>query len=73
MTIREIRLPQDEPAILAFIQGLQDYELRFEANRRRDPGFAADHWRDAQHRCAEKHGVTLVAAAGGKPAGWAFA
>ncbi len=73
MTIREIRLPQDEPAILAFIQGLQDYELRFEANRRRDPGFAADHWRDAQHRCAEKHGVMLVAEAGGKPVGWAFA
>lgn len=73
MTIRDVRLPQDEPAILSFIQGLQDYELQFEANRSRDPDFVAAHWRDAQHRCAEKHGVMLMAEDGGKPVGWAFA
>ncbi|RZA14549.1 MAG: GNAT family N-acetyltransferase [Lysobacteraceae bacterium] len=71
--IRDARLPGDEPAILSFIQGLQDYELQFEANRSRDPGFVAEHWRDAQHRCAEKHGTMLVAEDGGKPVGWAFA
>ncbi len=39
MTVRDARLPQDEPAILSFITGLQDYEAAFEPNRRRDPGF----------------------------------
>jgi GNAT superfamily N-acetyltransferase len=71
--IREARLPQDEPAILSFINGLQDYEAAFEPNRRRDPNFAADHWREAQHRCAERHGIMLVAEDGGKAVGWAFA
>ncbi len=71
--IRDARLPQDEPAILAFIAGLQDYEAAFEPNRRRDPAFAADHWRDAQHLCAEKHGAMFVAEEGGAPVGWAFA
>ena len=73
MTIREARLPADEPAILSFINGLQDYEAAFEPNRRRDPAFAADHWRDAQHRCAQKHGIMLIAEDSGKAVGWAFA
>lgn len=73
MTVREARLPQDEPAILSFIQSLQDYELQFEPNRRRDPAFAVDHWRDVQHTCAEKHGVILIAEQDGAPVGWAFA
>ncbi len=78
MTIREARLPQDEPAILSFINGLQEYEAAFEPNRRRDPNFAVDHWREAQHRCAEKHGVMLIAEdfvpeVGVKPVGWALA
>lgn len=78
MTIRQARLPADEPAILSFINGLQDYEAAFEPNRRRDPDFAAEHWRDAQERCAEKHGVMLIAEdfvpeVGAKPVGWAFA
>jgi GNAT superfamily N-acetyltransferase len=73
MTIRDIRLPDDEPAILAFIRALQDYESGLEPNRRRDPAFAADHWRDAQHRCAEKHGAMFIAEQDGRPVGWAFA
>ena len=71
--IRECRLPQDEPAILSFITGLQDYEAAFEPNRRRDPDFAVDHWRDVQERCAEKHGTMFIAEQDGKPVGWAFA
>ena len=71
--IREVRLPQDEPAILSFIQGLQDYESGFEPNRRRDPAFAADHWRDVQDICAQKHGAILIAEQGGAAVGWAFA
>lgn len=73
MSIREAVLPADEPAILSFITGLQDYEAAFEPDRRRDPGFAAEHWRELQHRCAENHGVFLIAEEAGKPVGWAFA
>lgn len=73
INIREARLPQDEPAILSFINGLQDYEATFEPDRRRDPDFAVDHWRDLQHRCAEKHGIILIAEEAGTPLGWAFA
>jgi GNAT superfamily N-acetyltransferase len=58
---------------LSFINGLQDYEAAFEPDRRRDPGFAVEHWRDLQHRCAERHGIMLIAEDGGRPAGWAFA
>jgi GNAT superfamily N-acetyltransferase len=70
--VRDAELPQDEPAILSFITGLQDYEAAFEPNRRRDPQFPADHWRDVQHTCAEKHGAMFIAEAAGKPIGWAF-
>jgi GNAT superfamily N-acetyltransferase len=73
MSIREAHLPADEPAILSFINGLQDYEAAFEPDRRRDPGFAADHWRELQHRCAETHGTFLIAEEAGAPVGWAFA
>jgi GNAT superfamily N-acetyltransferase len=71
--IRDACLPQDEPAILGFINGLQDYEAVFEPDRRRDPDFAIEHWRELQHRCAERHGVMLIAEDGGKAVGWAFA
>jgi GNAT superfamily N-acetyltransferase len=73
MTIREARLPADEPAILSFIKGLQDYEAAFEPNRRQDSDFALEHWREAQRRHAEKHGVFLIAEDNGAPVGWAFA
>jgi GNAT superfamily N-acetyltransferase len=73
LTVRDASLPQDEPAILSYIQQLQDFEAQFEPNRRRDPAFAVDHWRDVQHRCAEKHGAMFIAEQGGNPVGWAFA
>src|SRR5579875_2452348 len=73
MRIREARLPADEPAILSFIAGLKDYEAAFEPDRRRDPDFAADHWRELQHRCAQSHGIFLIAEEAEKPVGWAFA
>lgn len=52
---------------------MQDYEAAFESDRRRDPDFTADHWRDVQHRCAENHGIFLIAEDGDQPVGWAFA
>ena len=52
---------------------MQDYEAGFESDRRRDPNFAIEHWRELQHRCAEKHGIMLIAEDAGKPVGWAFA
>ena len=61
ISIRAARLPDDEPAILSFITGLQDYEAAFEPDRRRDPDFAVEHWRELQRRHAEKHGVVLIA------------
>ena len=73
MTIREAKLPSDEPAILSFINGLQDFEATFEPDRRRDPDFATQHWRELQHRCAEKHGIMLIAEDADKAVGWAFA
>ena len=73
MTIREAKLPSDEPAILSFINGLQDFEASFEPDRRRDPDFAVQYWRELQHRCAEKHGIMLIAEDADKAVGWAFA
>jgi GNAT superfamily N-acetyltransferase len=72
-SIRDARLPADEPAILSFITGLQDYEAAFEPDRRRDPNFAVAHWRNLEHRCAERHGIFLIAEDDQKPVGWAFA
>ncbi len=72
-SVREAQLPQDEPAILSFITGLQDYEAGFESDRRRDPNFVIEHWRELQHRCAEKHGIMLNAEEAGQAVGWAFA
>ena len=74
MTIRDARLPDDEPAIFSFLHGLQDHEAGFEPDRRRDPQWAVEHWREVRRRCAERHGIMLVAEdAGGQPVGWAFA
>jgi len=72
--VREVRLPDDEPAILSFLHGLQDYEAAFEPDRRRDPEWAVEHWREVQHRAAERHGIMLIAEdADGRKVGWAFA
>jgi len=71
MTIRAARLPEDEPAILSFIWGLQKFENAFEPNRRVDLDFAAEHWADVQAQ-ASARGAMFVAEADGKAAGWAF-
>ncbi|MBN9546874.1 MAG: GNAT family N-acetyltransferase [Alphaproteobacteria bacterium] len=71
MTIRAVRLPDDEPAILSFIWGLQKFENAFEPNRRLDPGFAGEHWADVRRQVAQR-GAMFMAEAGGHPVGWVF-
>ena len=62
-----------KPAILSFIAALQKYELGFEANRRTDADFPAEHWAVTQNRAHTHHGTILIAEDGGKKQGWAFA
>ena len=69
--IREARLPDDEPAILSFILGLQEYENAFEPNRRLDPAFAPQHWADVRAKAASR-GAILIAEQDGAPVGWAL-
>src|SRR5579862_9280815 len=70
MTIRAARLPEDEPAILSFIWGLQTFENAFEPNRRLDPDFAAEHWPDVRAQ-SQSRGAIFVAENEGGPVGWA--
>lgn len=71
MTIRAARLPEDEPAIMSFIWGLQEFENAFEANRRLDSKFASEHWTVMRALAAER-GAIFIAEADGKPVGWAL-
>jgi GNAT superfamily N-acetyltransferase len=69
--VRLARLPDDEPAILSFIWGLQKFENAFEPNRRLDPAFGAAHWADVQVQAAAR-GAMFIAEHDGRPVGWAF-
>ena len=69
--IRAVRLPEDEPAILSFIWGLQTFENAFEPNRRLDPDFGAEHWADVRGQ-AEARGALFIAEGESGPVGWAF-
>jgi GNAT superfamily N-acetyltransferase len=74
MPVREARLPEDESAILSFMQGLQEYEAAFESDRRLDPEWAQAHWCVVQDRYVRQHGIVLLAEDDkGIPVGWAFA
>ena len=70
-TIREARLPDDEPALLSFIAGLQHYEHAIEPDRRIDPAVGADYFAVLTKRVAENQGRIFVAEADGKAIGWA--
>ena len=69
--VRLARLPDDEPAILSLIWGLQKFENVFEPNRRLDPAFAAEHWADVQAQVAAR-GALFIAENCGRAVGWAF-
>jgi GNAT superfamily N-acetyltransferase len=68
ITVRPARLPDDKPAILTFIWGLQRYEAGFEYDRRLDPAYGEDQFA-AMMEEAEK-GTIFVAEAAGQLVGW---
>jgi GNAT superfamily N-acetyltransferase len=69
--IRAARLPDDEPAILSFIWGLQKFENAFEPNRRLDLAFATEHWADVRGQAAAR-GAIFIAENDGHAVGWAL-
>ena len=69
--VRLAHLPDDEPAILSFIWGLQEFENAFEPNRRLDPAFGAEHWADVQVQVAMRVAI-FIAEHDARPVGWAF-
>lgn len=68
LTVRPARLPEDKPAILDFIWGLQRYEAEFEHDRRLDPAYGEDQFAYMMKE-AEK-GITFVAEMEGRLVGW---
>lgn len=68
ITVRPARLPEDKPAILAFIWGLQRYEAGFEYDRRLDAAYGEDQYA-AMMAEAEK-GTIFVAESKTGLVGW---
>jgi GNAT superfamily N-acetyltransferase len=72
--IRTAEFPRDKPAALVFIDGLQEWEYRFEKNRRLDSTVAADHFATLEKDFAAKpHAVYLAEAPDLTALGWAVA
>lgn len=69
--IREARLPEDRPAILSFIHGLQVYERAIEPDRRTDDRVAAEFYDYIVPHALEHKGRIFIAELGGAPMGWA--
>jgi len=69
--IRAADLARDKPVLLSFIDGLQAFEHRFEADRRLDATVAAEHFAKLERELAEKGGAIFVAeGADGAALGW---
>jgi GNAT superfamily N-acetyltransferase len=72
--IRAARLPDDKPAILGFIMGLQYFEKAIEPDRRVDPNVADEFYPVIVERVAKRNGCILIAEdADAKAIGWAAA
>jgi GNAT superfamily N-acetyltransferase len=70
--IRPAEFPRDRAAGLAFIDGLQEYEYRFEKNRRLDAAVAEEHFATMERDFALKpHAVFIAQARDGAALGWA--
>jgi GNAT superfamily N-acetyltransferase len=68
ISVRPARLPDDKPAILGFIDGLQRYEAAFEPDRRLDPAYAEDQYAELSKKA--ERGVIFVAESEDRPVGW---
>jgi len=72
--IRAARLPEDKPAILRFILGMQHFEKAIEPDRRIDPAVEEESYAAITERVAKRNGRILIAeSASGKALGWAAA
>lgn len=69
ITVRLAQLPEDKPAILDFIWGLQRYEAAFEHDRRLDPDYAEDQFAAILARA--ELGAIFIAEVDGHIMGWA--
>lgn len=70
-TIRPGDPARDRAAMLSFIDGLQEFEYRFEPNRRLDATVAAEHLKKLLKHIADKGGAIFMADdADGRPVGW---
>jgi GNAT superfamily N-acetyltransferase len=70
--IREGGLPEDKPAILTFITGLQHFERSIEPDRRVDDSVAEEFYAVLLQRIANQHGRIFIAETrDGAALGWA--
>lgn len=70
IAIRQARLPDDHPAFIAFIKGLQEYEVTFEKNRRLDDSYAEESLAELLKAC-ERGMIFIAEDDDGHPVGWA--
>jgi len=66
--VRPARFPDDKPAILDFVWGLQRYEAAFEPDRRLDDAYGEDQFAYLMKNLDA--GAVFLAELGAKPAGW---
>lgn len=72
--IRRALLPEDKPAILGFITGMQHFEKAIEPDRRVDDDVAEEFYAVITERVFKKHGCILIAESqSGTAIGWAAA
>jgi GNAT superfamily N-acetyltransferase len=70
--IRDARLPEERPALLDFILGLQYFESTFEPDRRLDASVSTEYFDKIEKDVLKGHGRILVAEDGaGRLLGWA--
>lgn len=72
-TIRDAVWPQDKAAAIGFIDGLQQFERRFEPNRRIDPAVGAEYFEILLGDVTRRGGIVRVAESEGRAIGWAVA
>jgi GNAT superfamily N-acetyltransferase len=71
MLIRPAQFPDDKPAILSFIDGMQQFEHAIEPDRRIDAQVAEEFFAALSAHLAADEGLALVAEEQGSLIGWA--